>query len=196
MEGHYQLVFQTVQHIGHLNLAGLGIVWGSGICATNSSVRNSSSLKSSTAWLPTVDPPTGVSECAFALRTFLESCPNGPLLGLLMKSANESKKSTASTTELGPDRARKLSPSEFLKSCFGVECPGTLDLLFAQQCLSEAFPGMFNVTRTLALPPEPVSLARRSKVLAKENLFWKQCASAAEVLFSECNKVLAHHCIG
>ncbi len=150
LEGHYQRMFQTVQHIDHLNLAGLGIVWGSGICSSNSSVHSSSSLNSSTAWLPTLDVPTGVSECASTLRTYLESCANGPVLGLSMKAGNATNTSTASTAELGPDGARKVSPSMYGASCFGVECAGTLDLLFAQQCLSEAFPGIFNVTRTLA----------------------------------------------
>lgn len=153
LDGHYTLMFQTVQHIDHLNLAGLGVVWGSGICSANSSVHSSPS-----PWLPTlsIDAPTGVSECALALRTYLDSCPDGPLLGLSTNATNASGTPTTNAPELEPGGARQLSPSEkYLRSCVGLRCAGTLDLLFAQQCLSEAFPGMFNITRTLALSTTP-----------------------------------------
>eukprot|EP01043_Picozoa_sp_COSAG02_P052546 COSAG02_NODE_5679_length_4134_cov_1.968773_2_plen_793_part_00 len=195
LEGHYQRMFQTVQHIDHLNLAGLGIVWGSGICSSNSTVHSSSSLNSSTAWLPTLDAPTGVSECASALRIYLESCANGPLLGLSMKAGNATNKSTASTAEFGPDSARKLSPSVYGASCFGLECAGTLDLLFAQQCLSEAFPGIFNVTRTLASQAISVPGSRAASATDKSKTL-QQCTSAAEALFSECSACSSAECSG
>jgi hypothetical protein len=188
--GSFQPMLRTVQQISHLNLVGFGgpHLWGSGICTSNSTAHNDSASivsSSNTPWDSKGDTSsTSVSDCARSLRVYLDSCP--PLLGL-------SATNSSSASHGGLITRRLLSASDGKKSCVGTRCFGMLDLLFARQCLREAFPGILNVTRTLTILGEDDTTpfddyAFYHTALDTKVQWWDHCTLATKVLFHECSE--------
>ena len=138
-----------------------------------------------------------VSECALALRGFLDSCPEAPITALL-NATTAAKVAKKQQHQQQHQQHRVLQ--EFSRfPCVGASCASTLDLLFARQCLRAAFPDLLSTAMLTSTGTDSGnerhqpgtstagSVALFSSPHPDEKTPAEACASAAAAIYRECS---------